>query len=247
MLAISPVKNNNQPSFGIYFHTVKDNMHNVVYRGDTRLFRDDIDWNNLVDFIDNKYRNKKDAQIIMHACSDGEEVYSLLAVLIERLGAGAEKYFPVIAKDIDPWHISLAQKGVYDMASVERPDASYYTRGNFSKYFYEYNNGKYSVVEPKEFLKKKVQFSTGDILEDIKVLPLKNKILFARNFMPYLDKEDAYAYVKTLAQNADDSTTLVIGGYDKEFDRDKLLENFGFNRTHTDCVYELKKSLKYLY
>lgn len=237
MLTINPINNNYQPQFGTYFHTVKDTMGNIVYRGDTRFFRDDINWNKLVDYISHKYKDNPDVQIIMHACSNGEEAYSLIATLLTRLGEKSEKFFPIIAKDIDPVHIALAKKGVYEFTSVERPNANFYTQGNFNKYFYEQPKGRYSIVEPKEFLKNKVQFEIGDAVADAKNLSLKNKIVFARNFMPYLGRNKAYEYVEALAKNSDETTTLVIGGFDKEFCMDTLLYNCGFKPTGTSCVY----------
>ena len=55
----------------------------------------------------------------MHACSDGEEVYSFLGVLISRLRDKAAKFLPVAAKDIDAEHIKLAKKGIYNITNTE--------------------------------------------------------------------------------------------------------------------------------
>ncbi len=241
MITINPINTNNnyRPTFGIYFHTVKDNLGNIVYRGDTRFFRGDINWNKLVDFLEEKYKNTNDVKIIMHACSNGEEAYSLITVLLERLGQNAEKFFPILAKDIDTKHINLAKTGIYDISLIEKMEAKRYIGDNFYKYFDECSNGKCS--KPKEFIKNKVIFEWGDILEDVKTLSLKNKILLARNFMPYLGKEEIYHYVNTLAQKADESTTIIIGGFDRDFGMDTLFNRFGFKRVGTHGVFEKKK------
>ena len=241
MFAISPINITNRnytPSFGAYRHDVTDKVGNIIYRGDTRFFRDDINWNKLVDFLEEKYKNIDDVRIIMHACSNGEEAYSLITVLLERLGEKAEKFFPILAKDINTTHIDLAKKGRYHFDLFDKQKTNFYTNYKIDKYFNEIKIDLKTIVEPKEILKSRVNFDAGDILEDVQIIPLKNKILLARNFMPYLGREKACEYAQTLAKNFDKTTTLVIGGFDRAFGMDYLLESFGFKRTPVSGVYE---------
>ena len=243
MFAISPINTTNKiytPSFGVYYHTLEDKAGNIIYRGDTCFFRKDFNWPKFVDFIYEKYKDVNDVQIILHACSNGEEAYSLIPVLIERLGRDAQKFFPILAKDIDATHIDLAKKGKYCMTFIEKQKACIYTNNKFDKYFNEIKLNSKEVVEPKEILKSAVKFEVGDILKDIQTIPLKNKILLARNFMPYLGREKVYEYIQSLAKNFDKTTTLVIGGFDSEYGMDYVLEKYGFKRGQVNGIFELK-------
>ena len=84
MLIVTPIKFHN-PSFGIFFNKVHNEEGDLRYRGDTVLCRDDLYFPEVVDYLDNKYKNVPKVNVVMHACSDGEEVYSFLGVLKSRL------------------------------------------------------------------------------------------------------------------------------------------------------------------
>ena len=64
----------------------------------TMFFRKDLDWNALVNMVNDKYRNVDKVNVICHACSDGEEVFSLAALIKTLLKSSSEKFFPIIAK-----------------------------------------------------------------------------------------------------------------------------------------------------
>ena len=134
MITLGPVKFY-RPTFGMYFNNVNGSDGNLRYRGDTRLCRDDLNFPEVVDFLDNKYKNVPKVNVIMHACSDGEEVYSFLGVLISRLGNKAAKFLPLSAKDIDENHLKLAKKGIYNISRSEYEMANNNMNGNFYNYF----------------------------------------------------------------------------------------------------------------
>ncbi len=134
MLAITPVKFHS-PSFGIFFNDVKYDDGELRYRGDTVLCRDDLYFPEVVDFLDNKYKNTPKVNVMMHACSDGEEVYSFLGVLISKLKEKASKFLPVTAKDIDSEHLKMAKRGVYNISDTEFVMANDYMNGDFYNYF----------------------------------------------------------------------------------------------------------------
>lgn len=236
MLTVTPIKFHN-PSFGIFFNKVHNEEGDLRYRGDTVLCRDDLYFPEVVDYLDNKYKNVPKVNVVMHACSDGEEVYSFLGVLKSRLKEKAAKFLPLSAKDIDPNHLMLAQKGVYDITDTEFVMANEYMNGEFYNYFEpmplrgrDYPLIKSAkTVKVEHSLKSLVNFSRGDIMEDAKKIDFKNTVLFARNFWPYLENDGREKLVKTLAQRMDKSSTLIIGDYDKfDANLDLLLEKYGF-------------------
>lgn len=259
MLAISPIRNYSTPSFGIFLHTIKDKDGNAVNRCDTAIFRNDLDFDKVVNFIDNKYEGVEKPKMLNYACSDGEETYSLLAIMNSMLGKKAQKFYPITAKDINSDALKLANEGVYFFTFDEYMASDHFLGDDFNKYFSirprrylrnpknraeqkKYDGANYAVSEE---LKPRVKFEYGNILDDAKNIDFKNTVLFARNFWPYLSKEEIVKLVKILAKRMDNSSTLIIGSYDKEYGIDKLLIKNGFVETKVENVFELPKNFKY--
>ncbi len=236
MFIVNPIKFHS-PSFGIFINDVNNEDGDIRYRGDTMLCREDLYLPEVVDFLDNKYKNTPKVNVIMHACSDGEEVYSFLGVLISRLKEKADKFLPLTAKDIDADHLKLAKRGVYDITDAEYIMANDAMNGNFYNCFeptlskgqkkLRYKNT--TTVKVDSYLKNYVNFEQSNILEDVKKTDFKNTILFARNFWPYLCSYDREKLASTLSKKMDSSSTLIIGDYDKLTGNvDLLLEKYGF-------------------
>ncbi len=245
MLAITPIKSHN-PSFGIFFNNVNNEDGEIRYRGDTVICRDDLYFPDVIDFLDNKYKNTPKVNVIIHACSDGEEVYSFLGVLISKLKEKAAKFLPLKAKDIDREHLKLAKRGVYNITNTEFLMANEYMNGEFFNFFEimpkqgsndpRLKNTKTIKVEYS--LKSLVDFKQSDILTDVLKINLKNTVLFARNFWPYLSHQDRLKLAKNLSNKMDSTSTLIIGDYDKECNTDEILKAAGFVETAVDNVYE---------
>lgn len=230
MIAINNYDSKYLPTFKSYKHEVFNQNGTIKYRGDTCMFRGDLDFTKIVNFFENKYKDISKVKVIIHACSDGEEVYSFIAKLLDSIGIQkASKYFPVSARDIDEGHINLAKSGKYTIEDFEQ----YFINSNLSNGYKQYfdNNGiNFSriCISAKENLKNHVNFSTSNILDDVKSNKLKNTVLFARNFWPYLSKEDAKKLAKYLSYNMDNSSALIIGNFDKSYNIDFLLNEYGF-------------------
>lgn len=250
MLTVSSVKFNN-PTFGMYFNDVKGANGNLRYRGDTRLCRDDLDFPAVVNFLDKKYKDVPKVNVIMHACSDGEEVYSFLGVLVSKLGEKAAKFLPVCAKDIEANHLKLAKRGVYNITRSEYEMANDDMNGNFYTFFEPMPKKgssdprlKYTrTVKVEHSLKSLVNFAQSNILDDMENVNLKNTVLFARNFWPYLSKDEIGRLVDLLAKNTDESSTIIIGDYDSVCR--ELLISAGFIETEIDNVFEKSKINEY--
>lgn len=246
MLTISANKTYYNIPFGTYFNDVKDDYDKLLYRGDTCMCRDDLYFPEVVDFLDKKYQNTPKVNVVMHACSDGEEVYSFLGVLISRLKEKAAKFLPLTAKDIDSEHLKLAKRGVYNITKSEYEVANSSMGGDFYTFFEPMPSRgskdprlKYTTtVKVEHSLKSLVNFEQGNILDDVKNMNLKNTVLFARNFWPYLSKDEIAQLAHTLGQKMDNSSTLIIGDYDREYGIDNILRREGFIETLTENVFE---------
>ena len=112
--SLSYYNNYNYPvqkqSFNGQVGYLSDIAHIVKCRGNTEWFRNDIDWSKIADFLSQKYRGVKDVFVVCHACSSGEEPYSLRTKLKTDLGAEADK-FSIIARDLSPSNIEKAKDG----------------------------------------------------------------------------------------------------------------------------------------
>ena len=238
----------NKTSFGTFFREVENEDGKIAYRGDTAICRNDIYFPDVVDFLDNKYKNTPKVNVIMHACSDGEEVYSFLSVLLTQLRENAAKFLPINARDIDSTHLKLAKRGVYNITNSEYEIANESLNGNFYMFFEPMPSLgsqdprlKYTkTVKVEHSLKSLVRFKQADIVEDVKNMDLKNTVFFARNFWPYLSSDRARELADLLSTKADNSFTLIIGDYDRVIV--DLLHDKGFVEV-AENIFEKPKNL----
>ena len=212
-----------KPNFKHYYNEVHSNGK-LKYRNNTCFFRICLDWINFGKFIEQKYQNVPKVNIINHACSIGEEAYSL-AIIIEKFCPNlAKKCYPIIAKDIDNQVIEKAKEGIVTFDFYEFQDVTNICDKNFSDFF----NGKNIVFQWNELsqtndiitkiqpnLLSKIEFSQGNLLEDSKNLPKENTILFCRNMWLYLDENEKETLAKNLSNALDDSSLVVIGNADE--------------------------------
>src|SRR5574344_795174 len=202
----------------------------LEYRNTTSFFRNDINWNKFISFLDKKYKNVDKVNIYCEACSDGSEPFSLAMKLISDLGEEkAQKFLPIIAKDIDEDIIKLAKSGyiyhergdffnteyntkdINDFIDVEK------RRRIFIKELYSEKN----VYPIKDILKNAVVFDVGNIQNDIKNMKPDNSFVMFRNVWPYLEMEDRIDIVDKLKKQLGKNSYVMLGSYD-EYSDNKL-------------------------
>lgn len=125
----------------------------------TYFFRDrqslDYTIDNMVSFV----RGKSRIKVWDAGCASGEEPYTFVILLAEKLGKYEFKNLKVHATDVD---ISdrfgkLIQEGIYPYERLKRIPAGY-----FKKYFQKVNgNGSYQVVSD---LRSRVRYKREDLL-----------------------------------------------------------------------------------
>ena len=234
MITFNPVYSN--VSFQHFRHDILNKSGRVINRGDTCLFRTDLDFDYLINFLEYKYRDVDKVNIIVHACSDGEEVFSLVSKLVDMLGFNnAKKYLPVDARDILKDHIDIANKGQYFVESYERDAMNFYLGDSLLDYF---SFVKRNVVNVSQKLLNCAKFSQSNILDDVNNIDFNNTVLFARNFWHYLEEEDIDKLAMMLSQRMNISSTLVIGDFDKQFKIDEILRKYKFYETKVPNVFE---------
>lgn len=113
-------------------------------------------------------------------CSTGEEAYTLAILFLEE-SAGLLKNlkFEVLATDLNERSLEKARAGVY---------GDYATR-NLSPYLRQkYFNAEGSLLAVKDTVKSIVQFSRVNLLDDAKMMFMKNMdVIFCCNVMIYFD------------------------------------------------------------
>src|SRR5574344_2178311 len=102
-------------SASIAEYTVKTQFSTKTISNFTKLFRCDMDWQNLVSYLSKHFKDKSKVNIINCASSDGSEPYSLSIALKSALGAKSKKFFPILASDKNDKIISRAKRGKIEM------------------------------------------------------------------------------------------------------------------------------------
>ena len=218
---------NNRISFGSVERTVYDDKSDVIYRNNSYIFRSDLNWENV---IDNITKDRKQRKIYCYACSDGSEPYSIAMGIIAKLGyKNAQKYFPIIARDVDETMIKSAKSGVINLSLKDfKKIREYEERANINfikglkknNYSSQKNSANYDEFElsgiVSDDLRHCVDFGVGDICVDSYDFDYNDSVIFFRNALPYLPKEKRDMLLATFARNLTDSTAIVIGQYDKQ-------------------------------
>lgn len=248
-----PSYNKKAVSFGTIERVVyKDsNKKDILYMNNTSLFRNDIYWEMMIDYIVNNGNIKK---IYCYACSDGSEPYSIAIALISKLGyKNAKKFFPIIARDIDLYVLNRANTGNITLRNNDLKKLKKYTKKAGIKFIEEKpfsksdNENNYKVTKE---LRECVDFKPGNFVHDSEINNFKNSAVFFRNVWPYLSAGNLNFLLKNLEENIDESALLIVGEYDKgklaldnddKFYFDNLLYNNGFIE-HRPLIYKKSPS-----
>ena len=246
-----------QQSFRGQIGQVKDIAHKVQCFGNTQFFRGDLVWDKLAKFLDKHFANAEKVTFINHVCSSGEEPYSVVMKLISDLGDRAKKFFPIIARDLSPNNIRNAQEGRIVAEDYEKRMIEAMTNNQSEKFvdIIQLGNNnlgnlnginavkttmsKRYLIIPNNKIKDKIDFSVGNVLEDVKNLPEKNTVLFCRNVWQYLKRDEREYLISEISKKfKDDSSILFIGQAD--IDNSNLLfllEKYNFKETEFPFAY----------
>ena len=188
----------------------------IKYRNNTYFFRSDLNWSRVIDNITEGDIPKK---IYCYACSDGSEPYSIAIGLISKLGwEKAQKYFPIIAGDIDEEMVNTAKKGELKLRKEDIIKIKRYEKKSGIKFLKKYyangeDNFSFTGVLSDE-LKSCVDFKVRDICQEANDIDYKNSVIFFRNALPYLSKQNRDMLLATFARNLNDTTAIVVGAFD---------------------------------
>ena len=214
---------------------VADKNGHLAYKTTTYWFRTDTDWDRLNNFLCDKYKNVNKVNVISHACSNGMEPYSFAMHMKSFHPSYADKFLPIMAKDIDKNNILMAKRGFYETEKKDLFELEYLSKVRYKDFLNcEYSGGilypNSVILRPNEKLRKCVNFEQGNIFDDIEKMPRKNTVLFCKNFWPYLKVEQREELAKKLAEHFDKTCVIITGDYDDI--RSNVCELFKKNGFH---------------
>ncbi|OGI04902.1 MAG: hypothetical protein A2Y25_00560 [Candidatus Melainabacteria bacterium GWF2_37_15] len=216
----------------------------------TKLFRDDINWNFLTKTI--KKHFPEGTKIYCYAGSDGSEAYSLAMKLIDKFGDIEAEKFSIESIDLNKENIDLANSGLLGIDETGRwPDRhsfndnikhkrfeDYFTEDDTRKpvkYDCEDNPMTISYYKVAKELTEKIEFKQGNILKDTKKEFEKPCVVMFRNAWYTLGDSNIEKLADNLSSNLKKGSLVVIGETenhhrDSELSHrvDILLENKGF-------------------
>ena len=245
-------KNNNQTNFG----NLQKKVFKPLAKGcivpefshncDTAVYRQDMDWNKLVKFISNKFKDVLKVGFYNYGCSNLSEAYTFLIQMFSDFGANVVKKFtPIVAKDRDLSMIIEARDEYLPMNLEEVKMVNKNTGRKFFDFFEkncQYDNNSY-YFKPKPILRDNVKVGLGDITKDYVNIPKKDSVVMARNFWVYLTDEERVKLAHNLYNHLEGNNVLVLGHHDyRDWDRNSplnainLLKEVGFKETEIPYV-----------
>jgi chemotaxis methyl-accepting protein methylase len=221
----------------------------------SKLFRDDLDWNGLVEQVAQIFPKQTKVPVFSMGCSDGSEAYSLALKLVAHFGLpeASARFFPIDAFDKMPGIIRHAKEhailltqpdikmlretlkpmGYRFEALFESADPKTFPPEPASDTAKRFNTpSKYYMI--KGFLRDAVTFREADMLQEPKRQGAQRlfqspALVLLRNAWPYLDKADQYQLAQDCFRNLPSGSVLVCGEYDlKEGWANEALKAAGF-------------------
>ena len=209
------------------------------------LFRDDLDWRNTTKYEAKLFKDKDKVNIEMYAASDGSEGYTKMISLYEHFGRenpeAAEKFFPIMAYDIDNEILKAAKSGLLKTCLADRMSIQMYCE-DYEDYFgpadkkIDIDNDIKLQAEKtltvKDKLTKNIKFMHGDMFEKIKELKDEsNTILMCRNILGYFLNDKIEEFIKLASEALKSNSLFEIGDHDSKFFNIKsCMERYGFKQ-----------------
>lgn len=149
-------------------------------------------------------RKQGDAiRILSAGCSTGEEPYSIVMKLMDKYGAGMQKFISVSGFDIDNCALSAAKKGVYGGHSFRSVSGELIER-----YFIKIGNGLYRI---RDAVRDSVGFTVLNFLSESYPADLSGvDVIFYRNVSIYFEPETRKDIFRKLAGLLNEGGYLVV-------------------------------------
>ena len=220
-------------SYKDYFYMIKydttmkefNMLMNLLTTNETSFFRNLPQLKAFSDEVlpmilkDKKNMNNKNLRIWSAGCSTGEEPYTIVMLLMDKIPDIASYNIDLIANDISENVLHAARKGIYHELSLRTTPKQY-----IDKYFTKTGN----VYKISDEVKKMVKFSQINLTDQLKMSLIKNvDIIFCRNVTIYFSDEVKRKITKFYYNS------LVKGGY--------------YFIGHSESLHGISKAFKLVY
>lgn len=188
-----------------------DLLMNTLTINVTEFFRDRVVWDALrrnvfPEIVRQKQGRNRTIRVWSAGCSTGEEPYSIAMALRDALGDDASRFLvSVIATDLDPQALAVAERGIYDAAKRRRIPASYQVR------FTQSMSASQFEIAPE--VRRMVRFQQRSLFDDtpLRVIDL----IMCRNVFIYFDRDQQAVALERFWGSLARGGHLVLGRSEK--------------------------------
>lgn len=185
----------------VYFkHFVEGVTVNV-----TEMFRDPSFYHLLRQKILPNLNTYPFIRIWLAGCSTGEEAYSI-AILLKELNMLQKSL--IYATDINPTVLEKASNGMFPLSQMKSYSENYIASGGI-KDFSSYYTANYSLAKFDEDLKRKMIFSTHNLVSDRSFNEFQ--LVLCRNVLIYFDRPLQFRVLQLFDQSLENLGYLALG------------------------------------
>lgn len=166
------------------------------------------------------------------ACSTGQEPYTLAMLMQEHFPQLADWRLTIIASDLSPTVLKIAEAGAYSQFEVNRGLPAAYLIKYFTK------QGDRWRIKPE--LKKNIEFRAMNLIQPWPILPPFD-LVFIRNVMIYFDVETKKTILKRIRNCLLPHGYLFLGSAETTMNLDPEYQPVNLGRT---VVYEVPGARK---
>ena len=221
-------------SLEVYAKTLVDsnnewkNLIEIVVIPETWFFRNRKVFNYLVRFVRDSWLPENSGRmlnVLSIPCSTGEEPYSVAMAFMD---AGIKKdRFQITGMDISEEALKKARLGVYGQGSFRGKDLTFR-----DQYFTPINDG----YQLSGHMRDKVQFKTGNVMENRFGADAPYDVIFCRNLMIYMSPEARNQILETMSRLLAESGIFFCGHAERQTAID-----WGFEAVNESGVFACRK------
>jgi chemotaxis protein methyltransferase CheR len=160
------------------------------------------------------------------ACSRGQEAYSLAMFLSFHVSSIAKDVdFEILATDVDPESVKIAENGVYPMSELKRVPKPY-----IASHWAQGKDEIKNFVAARDSLRSKVKFGTCNLVQfDGKKSAQKFDVIFCRNVFIYFNVSQIKHCIQNFFEALEPNGRLFVGVSEALTDLPPNIENKRFS------------------
>ncbi len=171
----------------------------------TEMFRDPAFYKMLRNTVLPQMGTYPFIRIWLAGCSTGEEAYSM-AILLKELNLLSKSL--IYATDINPIVLEKAGQAMFPLSQMKQYSENYIASGG-TKDFSSYYSANYSLAKFDEELKRKIIFSTHNLVSDHSFNEFQ--LILCRNVLIYFDRELQYSVLQLFDNSLEKLGYLALG------------------------------------